>query len=239
MNEQVDPAAVFACAKSLHDACFARANADPGLNLSEAYQGIDSFMREVMRVGEMFENWACRHVAFDNLTDVWPYLLADRFGDACLETMDADSLRSFDSDDCLRVAIKLRLPLWVDGSLPLPVCVEVPNPLTEAEFRWLRVQTVRNVLGEYGEVTPFVEGDDLFDENYGEPFFGIFGVGDEGLLRYIADRASYSEAREILLKLLPGITLPERVIAFGSPVTSHGGSQGLCGIGSQRFPKSR
>ncbi len=224
MDKPNDPAAVFACALSLHTACMERANSDPGLNLSEAYQGMDSFMRELMRVGEMFETWACRHVAFENLTNVWPYLLEERFGDACLETMDADSLGSFDSDDCLRVAFKLRLPMWVDGSLPLPVCVEAPNPLSGAEFQHVRIQTVRQELDEEGGMAPFTEDDDPFDENYGAPVFGIYGVKD-ALLEHIADRNTYREARSLLADLLPGFDFPEHAVAFANTLTP-------CGVAS-------
>ena len=174
---------------------------------------MDSFMREVMRVGEIFENWACRHVAFGKLTDVWPYWLGDRFGGACLETMDADLLGNFDSDDCLCVALELRLPIWVDGSLPLPVCVEATNPSTEAEFQRLRIQTVRQELDDHRDTVPFTEDDDPFDENYGEPFFCVYGVRSAGCLEHIADRESYHEARALVTALLPGIDLPEEVVA--------------------------
>lgn len=214
MDAQPDPAAVFACAMSLHDACLERAKVEPKLDLSEVYQGMDVFMREVMRVGEMFEEWACRQVAFHELADVWPYLLEDRFGAACLEVMDADSLAGFDGDDCLRIAFKLRLPLRVDGSLPLPVCVEAPNPLAGAGFQRLRVQTVRQDLDEDGGIVPFTEDDDPFDEDFGAPFFGIFGVDEDGLPKPIADRNTYQAARGLLEKLLPGMGFPEEVIAF-------------------------
>jgi hypothetical protein len=226
MVDQPDPAAVFACAMSLHDACLGRAEVEPELDLSDAYQGMDTFMREVMRVGEMFEKWACRHVAFNELADVWPYLLENRFGAACLETIDADSLGSFDSDDCLRVAYGLCLPMRVDGSLPLPVCIEAANPLARAIFSQLRIQTIREVLGADGEVTPFVEGDDPFDENYGQPFFGIYGVRDDGRLEHIADSATYQEARDLMANLLPGIELPKEVVAFARPITLLGCSSG-------------
>jgi len=218
MDEQPDPAAVFACALSLHDACLERAKVESDLDLSEAYQGMDTFMREVMRVGEKFEKWACRHVAFNELADVWPYLLEERFGDVCLEMMDADSLAGFDADDCLRIAFKLRLPMWADGSLPLPVCVEAPNPLAGAEFYRLRIQTVRHELDEEGETAPFTEDDDPFDENYGAPYFGIYGVDEDGLLDHIADRDTYQAARSLLAALLPGIGFPEEVIAFSEPL---------------------
>lgn len=214
MDESPDPAAVFACAKSLHDACLARAESEPGLDLSEAYQGMDTFMREVMRVGKAFEDWACHHVAFDDLTDVWPYLLEDRFGEVCLETLNADSIGGFDSEDCLRIALRLRLPMGADGSLSLPISVEAPNPIAGAEFHRLRIQTIRRELDEVGDIATFAEGDDPFDENYGEPFFGVYGVRTDGRLEHIADRRTYHEARTLLTALLPGIDFPERVVAF-------------------------
>lgn len=214
MNELPDPAAVFACAKSLHDACLERADAEPEMDLSAAYQGMDVFMRKVMRVGEEFEKWACRHVAFEELDDVWPYLLDERFGAVCLEMMDADSLAGFDADDCLRIAFKLRLPMWVDGSLPLPFCVEAPNPLTGAKFHRLRIQTMRHERDEDGQTAPFTEEDDPFDENYGAPFFRISGVKEDGMLEPIADRETYQAARGLLADLLPGIGFPEEGIAF-------------------------
>lgn len=223
MDEQPDPAAVFACAKSLHDACLERAEADPGLNFSEAYQGMDNFMREVMRVGEEFETWACRHVAFNELEYVWPYLLDERFGAVCLEIMEADRLAGFDAEDCLRVAFKLRLPMWVDGSLPLPFCVEAPNPLAGAEFRRLRIQTVRRELDGNGGTAVFTEDDDPFDENYGAPEFAIYGVEEDGMVEHIADVTSYRAACEMLAKLLPGIGFPGEVAAFSSGRTLDAG----------------
>lgn len=212
MNQSADPAAVFACAKSLHNACLERAEVEPKMNLSEAYQGMDGFMREVMRVANWFEEWCCRHVAFEQLDDVWPYLLEDRFGAACLEIMDAGSLVGFDVDDCLRAALKLRLPMWVDGSLPLPFCVEAPNPLAGAKFRRMRIETVRHELDEEGETAPFTEDDDPFDETYGAPFFCIYGVDQEGVLVHIADRDTYQAARNLMADLLPGIGFPEKGI---------------------------
>lgn len=220
MDEFPDPAAVFACAKSLHDACLQRAEVEPELNLSESYQGMDQLMREVMRVGDEFEKWACRHVAFHELDDVWPYLLEERFGEACVDVMDADSLAGFGADDCLRIACKLRLPMRADGSLPLPVCVEAPNPLVDAEFQHLRIQTIRHEWDEDGnvEVSPFTEDDDPFDENYSAPVFGIYGVKG-GVPERIADRKTYADARALSEKLLPGIGFPEEVIAFSRPVS--------------------
>lgn len=226
MVDQPDSAAVFACAKSLHDACLERTEVGPELDLSDAYQGMDTFMREVMRVGAMFEKWACRHVAFNELAGVWPYLLEYRFGAACLETMDADALAGFDADDCLRVAFILHLPMRVDGSLPLPVCVEAPNPLAGAEFQFLRIQTVRRELDDDGGLAAFTEDDDPFDDNYAAPIYVVYGVGSGGLLQHIADYESYAHARRLLVALLPGIGFPEVVIAFTNPLTPRGAGSG-------------
>jgi hypothetical protein len=66
-------------------------------------------MREVMRIGQLFESWACNHVDFDQLTDVWPYLLRDRFGKECLSVLRPENLADFDQHDCRRVAARLRL----------------------------------------------------------------------------------------------------------------------------------
>lgn len=211
MTAEADPAALFACALSLHNACLKAADTDPQLNLSECYNGMDQFMREVMRIGGLFENWACAHVAFDELEEVWPYLLEAEFGAGCLALMTADALAGFDRDDCLRLALHLRLPLWVDGTLPLPLRVEVP--LDGAGFTALVVQTVREECGGE-EISAFVEGDDPFDENYGALWFGTYGVGPDGMSEHIADRRTYAGARELVGKLVPALPLPERPVAF-------------------------
>src|SRR5688572_17077780 len=103
---QPDPAAVFACALSLREACLKSAEANPKLNLSDCYNGMDEFMREMMRVGNLFEEWACAHVVFEEMSEVWPYLMEDKFGDACLESMLPSALTGFDDSDCLRVALR-------------------------------------------------------------------------------------------------------------------------------------
>ena len=64
---QADPAAVFASAHSLWQACHEAAENDPSLNLSDVFNGMDEMMREVMRIGDLFENWACMHVVFEQL----------------------------------------------------------------------------------------------------------------------------------------------------------------------------
>jgi hypothetical protein len=219
LNYDLDPAAVFACAKSLHHACMDRMQVDADLDLAKAYHGMDGFMREVMRVADLFENWACKHVAFHEFSEAWPYWLEERFGDACLEVMHAGALVGYDAEDCLRVAFKLRLPIRVDPSLPLPVCMEAANPLAGAQFQRLRIQTVRMELRDDRHVTPFTEDDDPFDENFGAPFFGIYGVDAFGLLVHFADRDNYQSARSLLTDLLPGIDFPEQINVFSFGLT--------------------
>lgn len=169
--------------------------------------------RELMRVAELFEKWACKHVEFAHMTDTWPYLLKARFGSACLETMNVDAFASFDENDCLRVAFKMRLPIRVDDHLPVPVCVEAPNPYEGAKFARLRIQTVRADWKAEMRCTP--EDDEPFDENFNEPFFGVYGVLANGKRELIADRPNYSAARNLLLALIPNIDLPKVPIAFG------------------------
>ncbi len=106
-----DPAAHFAIALSLWRECHRQAADDPALNLGQAYLGIDSLMREVMRIARVFETWACAHVDFTQLDDVWPYLLEHRFGAECLSVLRPDRLADFDEHDCRRIAARLRLPV--------------------------------------------------------------------------------------------------------------------------------
>ena len=212
-TDQLDPAAVFACALSLREACLKSAAADPQLNLSESYNGMDEFMREMMRVGNLFEAWACEHVAFERTSEVWPYLMEDKFGDACLESILPSALAEFDDSDCLRVALRLRLPIQTDDKLRVPVDVRAPNPVGGSEFREFRIQTVRDDLDE-GDVAPFTTDDDPFDEEFGLPYFALYGVGDDGMVEHIADRDTYSDALNLAQKLAPGVTLPLKPICF-------------------------
>jgi hypothetical protein len=108
-GEKNDPAAIFAIAVSLWRECERHAARDVSINLSQAYRGMDSLMREVMRIAILFETWACTHVDFEQLSDVWPYLLEDRFGAECLSILLPDKLADFDEHDCCRIASRLRL----------------------------------------------------------------------------------------------------------------------------------
>ena len=212
-TDQLDPAAVFACALSLREACLKSAKANPELNLSDCYNGMDEFMREMMRVGNLFEAWACAHVAFDELNDVWPYLMEDKFGDACLEFMLPSTMAEFDDTDCLRVALRLRLPIRADDKLRVPVDVRAPNPIGGSEFQEFRIQTVRDDLDE-NDVAPFTTDDDPCDEEFGPPYFALYGVDEAGLLEHIADRDTYSDALSLAQKLAPGVALPLKPICF-------------------------
>ncbi len=206
--EEPDPAAVFACALSLWEAVNKYA-AGERLNLSEIYNGTDQLMREVMRIANQFETWACRHVAFDGIDEVWPYLLQDRFGDTCLDVVLPSTLTVFDESDCLRIAIGLHLPITLDDKLPLPIDVRASNPVTGSSFREYRIQTVRTCLKD-GEVAPFTAEDEPLDEEFGSPYFGLYGVAENGLLEHIADRSTYSDALALAQKLAPGVALPTR-----------------------------
>ncbi len=211
-----DSAAVFASALSLWQAVNNHASAEKGLNLSECYNGMDQLMREVMRVASLFETWACEHVAFNELNDVWPYFLEDKFGDACMKVLLPGALAEFEDTDCLRVGIGLRLPIALDDNLPLPIDVRAPNPVPGSPFRELRIQTMRNSL-DGDDAVPFTADDDPFDEEFAPPYFSLYGTNHDGRLEHIADRRSYPEILDLAQKLAPGVTFSTEPI-FTSPL---------------------
>lgn len=51
--------------------------------------------------------------------------------------------------------------------------------------------------------------DNPFDDKYGPPFFGFYGVCNGGLLEHIADFKTYSDAVDLARKLAPGIQFPD------------------------------
>jgi hypothetical protein len=205
-TETPDSAAIFACALSLWQASQERAVQEK-LNLSECYNGMEQFMREVMRIANQFEGWACLHINFNEMNDVWPYLLEDRFGDACLAVLSPNGLAHFDDSVCLEIGMRLRLPVKLDGTLPIPIDVRAPNPVAQSPFRELRILTVGDSI-EDGDPTPYSSDDEPFDEEFGSPYFGLYGEGGDGKLEHIADRGTYSEALSLAQKLAPGITFP-------------------------------
>lgn len=104
-SQQPDPAAVFGAAVSLWQAVRKHAANTPALNLSKCYNGGDEFMRQVMRIANEFEQWSYQHVFFEEIDDVWPYLLEDRFREACVSVLGGpETLLDFDTKNCLRVA---------------------------------------------------------------------------------------------------------------------------------------
>jgi len=204
-TEIADPAAVFASAFSLWQACQKHAEADKNLNLSECYNGMDEFMREVMRVANLFESWACSHVDFNSFDDVWPYLLQDKFGETCLEAVPPDELAGLSDADCFRVALRLRLPLIPDDKLPIPVDLAAPNPAAaNSPFKKFRIQTVRESI-EGKDCAVYGFDDEPFDPEYGVPFFGLYGLDENGFAEHIADRPTCKEALELAQNLAPGI----------------------------------
>jgi len=211
-----DPAAIFASALSLRQACQKRIVGEEKLNLSECYNGMDQFMRELMRVANQFEAWACLHVDFNELDHVWPYLLEDRFGETCLAVLLPTALAQFDDSDCLRVAMRLRLPIILDDKLPVPVEVVALNPVPGSSFREFKIQTVRDAI-EDSDPNPYSADDEPFDEEFGRPYFGLYGVGDDGKLEHIADRRTYSEALRLAQKLAPGVAFPTTPTFVSAP----------------------
>jgi hypothetical protein len=204
-QSQADPAAVFACAHSLWKEINKSAREKPRVNLSECYNGLDQFMREVMRAATLFESWCCEHIDFDQTEDVWPYFLEDHFGKTYLLDHGCADLVHFDHEDCLRTAMRLRLPIIPDGKLPVPIDIRAPHLVEGSEFRELRIQTVRNLLTE-DAIEPYTFEADPFDENFGEPYFGFYGVDEEGLVEHIADRRTLEEALLLAKNLVAGVT---------------------------------
>lgn len=202
-----DPAAIFACALSLWIECMRHSQSDRKVNLTECYNGADEFMRVIMRAGTEFENWACTHVEFEHVDICWIYLLERRFGEACVALKNVTSLSEFSEKDCLAVALRLRLPVIAAGALPVPVDESAENPISRSDFSQFRIQTMRE--DSDGNVEPFTFVDDPFDDKFGPPFFGFYGVHDDGLLEHIADFKTYADTVAIARRLAPGVQFPD------------------------------
>lgn len=207
-SEQPDPAANFAAAHSLWNECQHWRSQDSSRNLSELFNGTDEFMRVIMRIATDFEEWASRHVAFENLNDRWPYLLEDRFGQASLDLVGVENLGEFDERTCLRVALRLGIPLMHSDELRVPADVTAANPTPSSPFIAFRIQTVREAAGE-DLCVPYVVGDDPFDEGFGPPLYALYGVEEDGILEHIADRQSYTDAVSLAVKIAPGVSFPK------------------------------
>jgi hypothetical protein len=108
-TEISDPADIVAVIISLNDT--ARELSKSGnADISEAYQGVDQFMRETIRVAEQFEQWACSHVLFDDFGEVFPYFIEDKFGKALHELYGITCLRDINSDAFPKIAEHLHIP---------------------------------------------------------------------------------------------------------------------------------
>ena len=207
---QPDPAAIFAIAQSLWQASQKQATRDPKLNLSAPYNGMDQFMRELMRIANLFESWACQHLNFPELGEPWPYLLQDRFGEACFKFKTVAELAVFAESDCLRAALRLRLPVKRDQGLPVPVDLRADLPSRDGVpgFCAFRIQTIRDELpGPH--CAPFTWDDDPYDPDFGPPFFGLYGVTAAGLSEHIADRPTLAAALALATNLVPGVLFLE------------------------------
>jgi hypothetical protein len=155
---------------------------------------MDECMRVMMRVATRFENWADMHIAFDELDDVWPYMMVNYFGAACLFLMPPDRLDEFDDNDCLRVALHMRLPVRFETNPPLPGEDIATNPIAGSEFSKFRIVTMRESR-DGSRPEPLTVGDDPFDD----------GIGLDGRQEHIADRNTYAEVVNLARKLAPGI----------------------------------
>lgn len=211
--EAADPAAVFACAVSLRDTCEEMAG-QQSLNLSEVFNGIDEFWRVMMRVGTRFEAWACENVAFDSLPEVWPYLLMERFGAACLDWMPLEDLDGFDDQDGVSVAMKMNVPLVYRESLGLPLDLMVPNPVAGSAFVHWRIQTVR-WDAEAESMVPVLYGGDPPEVDAEAVVVALYGIEADGRLEHVRDSKTYAEARALAMKLAPGVAFPEVPVVSG------------------------
>ena len=164
-------------------------------------------MREVMRVGTLFETWSCRHIAFEELDDVWPYLIADQFGTAWLAVADIYSLADFNDDYCLRVAWELCLPIKPMSGTSLPVDVRAKNPNPISPFIELRIQTTKRSMD--GRRTAY---NALSGEEVVAPVYSLCGQLISGEVEHITDRISYKEIVALAQKLIPGTRFPSAPI---------------------------
>lgn len=206
--EKGDPASVFACAVSLQRVCLNLQANDPTFNISESYNGRDQFMREIMRVGELFEAWSVAHVLFEELEEVWPYLLEDQFADACLKSLPAGSLSSFGDSDCFHVALSLKLPLHGRNGLSIPVDLRRQNPLTTSRFKFYQILSVREHSTDKMN-HPFDPLNEPTHESYDKIFYAFYGIDEDGVSEHIANRSSYAEARSLANALIPNIGFPK------------------------------
>lgn len=108
---QPDPAAILGAACSLKRVWIDDVDLETRLRLAQRLPGVDSVMREILRIATRFETWACRNVDFEALDEVWPYFLEAEFGEACKVLMKHQDPTSFGEAQCRAVAEFLELTL--------------------------------------------------------------------------------------------------------------------------------
>lgn len=226
-KEEQDPAAVMAIATSLRHALEEYERKKPSSpDLSDMFQGVDNMYRACMRVATTFEGWTCKHVSFDAVTDVWPYFLEDKFGDAYLKNWEhrtmgpglegvAGELTTFNETDCTALAMRLNLPILHSQELMVPILVEAPNTVIGSPYRHLRIQTARHRAdNEEAGWEPMQYGDDPNDVEYASPVLALYGVLEDGAVEHLSDHGDYALAVERAKKLAPGIDFPKQPVAM-------------------------
>lgn len=206
-----DPAGVFAAANSLWNAIFEESTRPEKLSLSDYYQGLDQLMREVMRVGTLFETWCCRHVAFDELDEVWPYFIADNFGPTWTRIEDAYSLAAFNERDCLRAAWYLGVPIRISNEFVLPLAVRAQNPTSTLPFTQFWIRTTQTSINS-NDTKLFTVFDDLFDKRFSTPCYSLYGDNTSGDTEHIASRATYQLIASFASRLIPNVAFPSEVV---------------------------
>jgi hypothetical protein len=205
-----DPAAIFAIAHSLWSEV-EKLQGSVQERISDTFSGMDGYMRTAMEAARKFEEWACSHVAFSETTEVWPYLLQDQFGTEYLKLFKQSDLTSFNDSQALRVALRLKLPIYVNDDPHIPVSLFRENPVSGSGIRFYQIKTVRNSLyGNYIETLTCE--DDPFDSEYGKPYVGIYAIMDDRA-EHIADRNNISDAIELVSNLAPSIQFPEPLLS--------------------------
>ncbi|MGC3992108.1 MAG: hypothetical protein QM796_20925 [Chthoniobacteraceae bacterium] len=209
-SDSPDSAGIFAAALSLWLEC-ERLQKEKSKPFENGYaNGRDQLMRDMMAAAQLFESWACKHVYFDELNEVWPYLLEEHFGPVCLAEMPLETIGEFNQQSCMEVAIALKIPLRLDSGLIFPINLQANVGDSQMAFRKLRICTVRTFI-EDGSVECFC-WHDVNDGEWSTPYYGVYGIDGDDSVEHIADRNSYLSAVSLAQKLSPSIDFPMHVI---------------------------